>query len=312
MNDSGTSLCFPRAWGGPDCHGVIKANPADFCVFERLGFEPAGTGEHAWLKIRKTNTNTGWVAARLADVADVRPFDVGYAGRKDRRAVTEQWFSCYLPGRMDPDWQALPAGDMEIITVTRHRRKLRKGAHQGNFFEIRIRHINGQPASLENRLARVKADGFPNFFGEQRFGRQANNLKEADRLFAGERISRVKRDIYISAARAYLFNRVLSERIHDGSWCLPGDGGAIRTGPLYGAARDAPPEPVPDGYNHWNEGLKRLKVKAARRPLCVIPEDFDWKFEDNDTLLLSFALPPGAYATSLLRELIYYEESVSG
>lgn len=281
-------------------------------MYERLGFEPTGTGEHAWLKIRKDNANTGWVAARLAEVAQVRRFDVGYAGRKDRRAITDQWFSCYLPGRMDPNWAALPTSEMELIRVTRHRKKLRKGDHEGNAFEIRISALDGDRAALEQRLERVKARGFPNYFGEQRFGREGNNLIQAARLFAGKRVSRAKRDIYISAARAYLFNRVLSDRVSDGSWQMPAEDGSIRTGPLYGKARDAPPEQVPEGYEVWSEGLKQLNIKAARRPLCVLPEDFDWQFEDNDSVLLSFGLPAGAYATSLLRELIYYGEAVSG
>ncbi|MEX2489319.1 MAG: tRNA pseudouridine(13) synthase TruD [Pseudomonadales bacterium] len=306
MNDSGFSLCFPRARGEPLCRGVIKAEAGDFQVMEQLGFEPAGNGEHAYLKIRKINANTGWVASQLAGLAEVRPFDVGYAGRKDRQAITEQWFSCYLPGRMDPDWRTLASDDIEIVAVTRHRRKLRKGAHRRNLFQVRIREFDGDRADMEARLECIRDNGFPNYFGEQRFGRGGRNLHYAGQLFAGERVSRAKRDIYVSAARAYLFNRVLSDRVVNGYWQSPDEKAA-----LYGITKKGSPDPEPAGYEAWCEGLKRLGIKASQRPICILPEDFDWKFEDNKTLLLSFGLTKGAYATSLLRELVHYEEAVS-
>ena len=310
MNEWALSVDFSRAWGEPPCGGIIRRAPADFQVCEELGFEPAGDGEHAWVRIRKTGANTAWVAGRLAELAGVRSFDVGYAGRKDRHAVTEQWFSCYLPGRPDPDWWALSPEEVEVLATTRHTKKLRKGNHRGNRFRIRVAGLTGSLDRLDERLASVAENGFPNYFGEQRFGRQRGNLVQVERLFAGERINRAKRDIYISAARAYLFNRVLSDRVDDASWLDAGPGGRIATGPLFGVRRKpaAGEDRLPDGLEAWCEGLARFKVKAARRPLAVVPEAFEWTFEDGDTLVLSFGLPSGSYATSLLRELIHDEE----
>lgn len=304
-------FCFSWAWGKPSCRGVIRYVPEDFRVTEHLGFELDGTGEHAWLRIRKTGDNTGWVAAQLARLAGVRPFDVGYAGRKDRHAVTEQWFSCYLPGKADPDWRVLEQDGIEVIRVTRHSRKLRRGAHRANHFEIRIRMI-GRDDQLEHRLEHVRDYGFPNYFGEQRFGHDGGNLGQARVLFDGGRVPRGKRDIYISAARAYLFNRVLSARVEDGSWLGLDENGREKTGTLFGVSRNgaSPEDEIPQGLEDWVEGLKALKVKASRRPLGVIPESFRWAFED-DALVLGFALPSGSYATSLLRELVLYEEKVS-
>ncbi len=311
MTDVSLPFCFTRACGEPAARGAIKEEPDDFRVTEELGFEPAGEGEHAFLRIRKIETNTGWIAKRLADLAGVRPFDVGYAGRKDRHAVTEQWFSCYLPGKTDPDWRALERDHgIEVVRVTRHRKKLRKGHHRANRFRIRIRHLTNSDEGLAERLGAVGKNGFPNYFGEQRFGREGGNLHHAEQLFAGGRVPRSKRDLYISAARAYLFNRVLSREVEAGTWCRPAKDGRVRTGPLFGVTRKQPlpDEASPPGFEAWCEGLRKLKVKAARRALCALPEAFDWEFEDHRTLLLSFGLPAGSYATSLLRELIRYEE----
>ncbi|MBD3646866.1 MAG: tRNA pseudouridine(13) synthase TruD [Pseudomonadales bacterium] len=305
-------FCFSRAWGKPSCRGIIRAAPEDFRVTEQLGFEPDGSGEHAWLRIRKTGDNTGWVADRLAKLAGVRPFDVGYAGRKDRHAVTEQWFSCYLPGRLDPDWSVLESDNIEVLTVTRHGRKLRKGAHESNRFLIRVR-MSGVDDELETRLHCVRDKGFPNYFGEQRFGHDRRNLEYAEALFAGERVPRSKRDIYISAARAWMFNRVLSNRVDDGSWLGVDDNGRGKTGPMFGVERKAQTlqDDIPEGFESWGEGLKRLKVKASRRSLCIVPREFEWTFEDDGALVLEFTLPSGSYATSLLRELVLYEDGMS-
>ena len=90
---SDRSLYFPSLLDKPSMRADFKSTPSDFQVFEQLGFEPTGGGEHIYLKIRKTGANTAWVASCLAEFVGVRDFDVNYSGRKDRHAVTEQWFS---------------------------------------------------------------------------------------------------------------------------------------------------------------------------------------------------------------------------
>ena len=112
---------FVRAHGNPLCSGTIRDRFEDFQVVEIPSYEITGAGEHCLLHIRKRGANTGWVANQIARFAGVRSFDVGFAGRKDRQADTTQWFSCWLPGRADPDWQALNApgvaGGVENLDV---------------------------------------------------------------------------------------------------------------------------------------------------------------------------------------------------
>ena len=229
----------PLRWlqGKPRLSGQIRKQPEDFVVIEDLGFQPSGEGEHAYLQVEKRNANTSWVAWRIAEFAGIREMDVGYAGRKDRHAITTQWFSCYLPGQPDPDWAQFSAEGVQLKQATRHGGKLRPGDLAGNRFELLVRmdaHDPTQRAALEMRLSRLAEEGFPNYFGAQRFGRDDQNLEAADRLLRrGERV-RGDRGMLISAARSALFNHYLSNRLAAGS---PGDD----VGPLYGRSRDPQP-----------------------------------------------------------------------
>lgn len=291
------STTLPRGHGAPLGHAVLKSRPEDFEVTERLGFPLDGTGEHVCLLVEKRGQNTAWVAEQLATFAGVRHFDVSYAGRKDRHAVTRQWFSVWLPGGDAPDWDQLSLDGVAVLEVTRHGKKLRRGCHAGNRFRVVLRDMIDSP-DVADRLGRIARDGFPNYFGEQRFGRGGGNLERASALLSGDARPDRKKDLYLSAARSYLFNAELAQRVSDGTWLEPD-----AYGWLPGAHRKPPAclFVVPERAD-WYEGLERLGVKAQRRPLRVIPEDLGWE-QDVDTLTLTFTLPAGAFATTLLREL---------
>ena len=328
---------WARAHGLPLFAASIRDTPADFQVVENLGFEFSGSGEHDYLWVEKTAANTDWVARQLARHADVRPADVGYAGMKDRHAITRQWFS--VPNRGDADWAAFTAEGVAILDVRRHHRKLRRGAHDDNTFRIALRtpQAAAKKGAAEERLGLMAVRGVPNYFGPQRFGRDGANLDLARRLFAGARLKRDKRSIAISAARSFLFNEILALRVADGSWerILPGElvnldgsGSVFRaesvdatlerraadldihpTATLWGLRSEISPAVVGSlerdatlDQEDLKTGLERLKVKAGHRPLRLRIADLSWEFED-DALWLDFRLPSGAFATSVLREI---------
>jgi len=331
------------AYGEPRACAVVKSRPEDFRVDEELKFSPDGSGGHALLRVEKRNANTEWVARLLARHAGVRPVDVGYAGLKDRAAVTTQWFSIDLKGRPEPVWAELGHEDIVVLEESRHRRKLRRGALCGNRFTLRLREVSGDRADLEQRLSCIATRGVPNYFGEQRFGR--DNLNQAAAMFAdpGRRAGRFERGLYLSAARSWLFNQVLSNRVAGGTWdrALPGDA-MVLNGSHSFFVIDEPDADidarVTRGDIHpsgplWGRGelptrdkARQLEVYAGleqqRRPLRVIParvqwswdeeRDIDKQFETTDSLEISFALPAGAYATSLLREMVEYGAISSG
>jgi tRNA pseudouridine13 synthase len=298
------SLCFARAFGAPRLSGRFRGRVEDFEVDELLGFEPAGAGEHVYLHVRKVGANTDWAARRIAGHASVRARDVGYAGRKDRHGIATQWFSCWLPGRLAPDFSKLNAEGLAVLRVRRHERKLRRGMHAGNRFRIRIRDLaatgdrDSAEADLHRRVERIQRDGFPNYFGEQRFGNQGNNLRHADDLMRGRAVSERKRDLYLSAARSYLFNRDLSRRVAAGDW-------RDECGWLFGTSRTPLPVAREASLADWYAGLERVGVKAQKRPRAIVPGHLEYEIQDGD-LSLAFELPAGSYATSLLRELIDY------
>lgn len=327
---------WARAHGAPLFAASIRGEPADFQVIEDLGFDLAGDGEHDFLWVEKVAANTDWVARQLARHAGVRAADVGYSGMKDRHAITRQWFS--VP-RRETGWASFAAEGVTILDVRRHHRKLRRGAHAGNSFRIALR--TPRAAALrqaaEERLACVADCGVPNYFGPQRFGRDGGNIDLARRLFSGARLKRDKRSIAISAARSFLFNEILSARVADGSWqqVLPGEvvnldgsGSVFRadsvdetlerraremdihpTATLWGLRSEISGEVIEtlernatDVHADLRTGLERLSVKAAHRPLRMRVADLSWEIE-NDALWLEFTLPPGAFATAVLREI---------
>lgn len=215
------------AHGAPPLSGTLRARPEDFRVEEMLGFPLRGSGEHLVLKIRKRGLNTLDVAARIAAWAEVRPVAVGFAGLKDRHAVTVQHFSVALPGQASGDPASLEGAGLEVLSVTRHHRKLRRGGLQGNRFSLNLTGLAGDRDAAEERLRRIETQGVPNYFGPQRFGRNASNLAGAQSLLQGRlrHPGPEQRRMLISAARSHVFNQVLSARVKGGSWnaALPGE-----------------------------------------------------------------------------------------
>lgn len=338
---------WPRSLGPPVAHARLRAQPEDFEVHELPLVTPDGVGSHLWLEVRKRDVNTSWVAARLAEQAGVPARDVGYAGMKDRRAVTTQWFSVGLQEAANGDWADWDIPGVSILQGVRHGRKLRRGAHRGNRFRLRLRDLQGAGSDLEGRLKALADTGLPNYFGHQRFGRAGANAERGARWLAeGGRVSRGQRSIYLSAVRAYLFNLVLAERVRRGSWdrLIDGDLALLNgsrstfscslpdatlerrcadfdihpTGPLpgrggTGAARAAAEieRAVMQPFEAVVAALHCAGVDADRRSLRVRPAGLSGEFDGAD-LLLEFTLPPGAYATAVLRELVSAEaDSIS-
>ncbi len=209
---------WPYVYGSPSGTGIIRSLPEDFIVKENLAFEPSGEGEHAFLQIEKTGENTEYVARQLARFANVRPRDVGFAGLKDRHAVTTQWFSVWLPGKADPDWTQFETDSIKVLHAVRHARKLKRGVLSGNSFKLIIRDWQGDKDKTIRQLEAMKANGMANYYGFQRFGHEGQNVNKALAMFSGVKAGREQRSLYLSAARSYLFNRILACRVSGDIW----------------------------------------------------------------------------------------------
>lgn len=327
---------WPRALGGPAGRAILRREPEDFQVEEQLGFAADGDGPHWLLKVRKRQANTMWVAQQLARIAGVPQREIGFAGLKDRHAVTVQYFT--VPARApdppvadDPTWQVLDA--------QRHRRKLPRGALRGNRFVITAHDFEGVADELRARWTQCVSRGVPNYFGPQRFGRGAGNLALARAAFAGRRMRRDKLGLAYSAARSWLFNAVLAERVDADTWdsVLPGDILALDgsrshfradagdpalearlaafdvhpSGPLWGRGKSPAEEAVAaleqrvvDGWSELRDGLEQAGLKQERRSLRLPVRGADLEFIAPDSVRFAFELPAGAFATAVLRELL--------
>ncbi|WP_313251330.1 tRNA pseudouridine(13) synthase TruD [Stenotrophomonas sp.] len=331
---------LPLAFGAPLLTASIRSTPEDFQVDELPAFEATGEGEHLLLDIRKRGANTVAVAKQLAQWAGLPEMAVSYAGQKDRHAVTTQRFSVHLPKRVAPDLAALASDDVQVLASTWHNRKLQRGALAGNRFKLVLRDLQGDAAAIDERLRLIAARGLPNWFGEQRFGRDGGNVPAALQMFAGRRVRKDQRSMLLSAARSALFNRVLAARVEQGNWDTPLDGEVWMldgsrsvfgpeamsdvlaerlarfdihpSAPLWGvgelrsteAARALEEQALSDDQAlALRAGLEEAGLKQERRALRLRPALMQHQWLAADVLELSFALPPGCYATAVLHEL---------
>lgn len=315
---------WARAHGAPLFAAAIRSQPADFRVTENLAIEFSGDGEHDYLWIEKCGANTEWVVRQLARFAEVPARDIGYAGLKDRHAITRQWFS--VPRWHAPDWSSLAIEGVTLLEVVRHSRKLRRGAHKSNDFRIVLRgdDLHACADALGERVRCIAERGVPNYFGSQRFGRQGANLELADAWAKGKRLPRHKRSLAISTIRSLLFNEQLDARVRDGTWdrLIAGD-----TANLDGSASvfavDAVDEELTrrcvamdvhpagelvgdgstrDSHEAWLAALQKARVEPGTRSLRLRVTGLEYE-RVGDALELSFSLGRGAYATSVMREI---------
>lgn len=335
---------LPTIFSSSLWQGVYRLQPEDFQVEEVLGFEPEGQGEHLYLWIEKNGSNTVFVAQELARSAGIHPAAVAYSGLKDRHAVTRQWFSLHLPGKADPALADLNGTNWQVLKMARHPRKLKRGTHRSNHFTLRLRVDNADKNTgswLKERWQQVIQHGVPNYFGPQRFGRGGQNIAKAlDWLMADPPIKPPKRQekgIYLSALRSALFNGWLAKIIANNLWHNPLEGSCFNlqgtrsyfadptatdikkrlasgdinlAGPLAGKGELQSSglalkaeQAFCEAYLPYWQALEKQGLRLEYRPLRMLPQttEFDWQ---APWLTLSFSLPSGCFATSLLSELL--------
>jgi tRNA pseudouridine13 synthase len=333
--------------GIPGVGGRIKEAPEDFCVDECPLYLPCGEGEHLYVRITKRNLSTPDLVRRLSSFLGVKTRTIGVAGLKDTQAVTSQMVSLQgvTPdslGRIRLDDRLR---SVEILGY--HRNRLRKGHHSGNRFRIVVRGVaRDAEVHVPETLSLLERRGVPNYFGPQRQGRAGVNYRTGAQLLIDPerraRMSREKRLWYLSAYQSHFFNNVLARRIDridrilTGDWAMKHENGACF--PVTDAALEQPRadrfEISPTGILFgsrapWASGepgdieravateaggnaeslaaaAKACGFRGERRSLRVQLKDLAWSL-DEDRLILSFLLPPGAYATSLLREVMKVE-----
>jgi len=324
--------------------GRMKVFPEDFQVAERPLYLPCGQGEHLYIKVTKRLLSTPDLIRRISSTIGVKVQGIGSAGLKDARAVTTQMLSLHhvTPdqlARLKTDEQIL---SIEVLGY--HRNRLRPGHHAGNRFDLVVRDVADHAAeTVPAVLQMLQSRGVPNYFGHQRQGRDGGNYRIGAMLLTDAarraKMSRAKRMWYINACQSSVFNRILARRIENldqvmvGDWAMKTDNGACflvedaereqprvnrfeisPTGILFGArvswAEGEPGEIEKTAVAESGatpeilvENAKICGLRGERRALRIPLNELDWAIA-NGTLTISFTLPPGAYATEVLRELM--------
>lgn len=321
----------------PGIGGRIKTTPEDFVVVELPLYEPAGAGEHVYVRHRRTGANTQDLAHHLARLFGLRPFDVGVAGLKDKIAVAEQTFSLPLPKADVEEVVRKVAGELpgEVLWARRHGNKLRRGHLLGNRFEVLVRDVAADATERAAAIAEsISTSGLANFYGEQRLGEDGRNVAKGL-----ERLRDDRRDwlsnLHRTAWQADVFNTWLVDRLAAGTFAgvLAGDvakrldngalfdvedeavdcaraerGEITASGPLFGSdmrrARGAPAEHeerllAASGVT-WDE-LERSRLLGSRRAARILVKELTVEAVPAG-VWLRFQLPKGSYATVLVRE----------
>jgi tRNA pseudouridine13 synthase len=324
--------------------GQIRATPEDFQVEERPLYLPCGEGEHLYVRITKRGLSTPDLVRRLSSTLGVRAQAIGVAGLKDARAITTQMVSLQGITPQQVSQLKIDEQLLTVEILARHRNRLRTGHHAGNRFRLVIRDVAAQAAeAVPAVLDRLTARGVPNYFGPQRQGKSGGNYQIGAALLTDarrrEKMGRAKRIWYLNTYQSFLFNRMLARRIDridrvlTGDWAMKSDNGACfqvedadqeqpradrfeisPTGILFGSRAswaDGEPGKIEEAViaeaGTTRDALvaagKACGFRGERRALRVPLADLEWSL-NGSILTLTFALPPGAYATSVLRELM--------
>jgi tRNA pseudouridine13 synthase len=324
--------------------GALRTTDDDFAVDEDPAYLPSGEGEHVFVHVEKRGINTADAVTALARALAINPRDIGVAGMKDRRSVARQWLS--LPPPMTPELAlAVAVPDVAILCAIRHPHKLRTGHVRANRFRLRVRGVDATAAEQARLiLARLAAPpGAPNWYGEQRFGRDGDNAQRGRDLVSGARArgrDRKHDRLMVSALQSELFNLWLRARIADGLYArvIAGDllhketggqfvcedpaideprlasGELLVTGPMFGEHMRRPPDGSPAGIREdailAAAGLERGSFAAVRaiaegtrRDASIQVRDVEVTAEP-DAIVVAFTLPGGAYATAVMREVM--------
>lgn len=318
--------------------GKIRCVDEDFVVDEVPAYPPAGHGGHLFVRFEKRGLTTREAVTHLANALGVNPRDAGVAGQKDKHAVTTQWASFE---RVTADAALrLEVPNVRVLTAAPHPHKLRTGHVRANRFELIIREASDLDAAREV-IAQLQRDGVPNYYGEQRFGVGDRNVARACAMLRGEaRVrDRFERKMLMSALQSSLFNRWLAQRVTERLYAEPVLGDLLRkeetgglfinqdnaeaqrrmqawevsaTGPMFGAsmrraeAEAAVREQAIFDASGLTEEMFAAHAKAGegtRRAARVRLTDCEVERVEVG-LRIRFELPSGAYATTVLREVM--------
>lgn len=327
----------------PGIGGKIKEQADDFIVEEIPSYQPCGSGDHIFLWIEKRELSADELITHVSRTLNISSRDIGCAGKKDRMAITRQFLS--VPKKVESAIEKIDSDHVKVLSVTAHQNKLSTGHSKGNKFEITVRDIKPETSEVIASIYHdILKNGFPNFFGSQRFGAKGDTADIGFKILNSDTdglhkrwLNKTGKKFALSAAQSYLFNRYLLKRLIElGNVLLPGDvvfkktggifkvenfedeiirfdsGELIPAGPIFGkktykaseAALDFETSVLAEA-NIARESFSGFgKMLMGTRRALFCFPEEFTQSIEENNLILKFNLPSGSYATVLLSEFM--------
>ena len=279
---------------------MLKEKPEDFCVKEVMDLKLDKNGNYTYFLLKKKNWNTMDAINEISRRLHINTKRFGFAGFKDKRAVTEQYVSCYKieENRL----KGLKIKDIEIKIIGKGKEKIRLGDLKGNKFII----------ILKNKKIKNKLNWIVNYYGEQRFGTETYNLGRG--VLKGNLPDRERRLLllYVNSVQSYIWNKTVERYLEERFPKKKPENIKI---PLVGYGSIIENEKLKEIIDKimGEEGIiisdfrikdhPELSLRGNERNLIVNVKNFKSKIDGNDTIL-SFELPKGSYATILIEQLV--------
>lgn len=189
--------------------GEIRTEYEDFYVEEIPEHLPSGTGPNTWILIEKIGRNTLDVVLDIAKEFKISRKRMGFAGMKDKSALTRQWLCVSNIEASELEGLEDKLYNVKVIEIKQNEKKLRIGQLIGNKFRIIIRNTENPENDVKtanNILNKLERMGVPNYYGWQRFGKNRPNTHKVGEYIVQNNIK--------GAVDSYIGNPYPEEKNH--------------------------------------------------------------------------------------------------
>jgi len=305
---------------------TLKHLPEDFIVKEIINVKTEDNGPYSYFILKKKNYNTVEAIEKIADRLNIQAKFIGFAGNKDKKAITEQLISIKTNKKIT----SLKLNNIDLGYTGKGNEPVSLGSHEGNQFIITIRNLTSKEI---NNLKKINKNemSIPNYFGEQRFGgnnedigraiikkdfRKASELgglksNNNDYISALRKINKKVLTLYLHAYQSYLFNKTIDQYLKNNKNKSMKN---IKI-PVIGFGTETSNNQLGKIINNILKKEKiflrdfiirempELSSEGTERDLFIEIKDFKIREMEKDKAVVSFSLPKGSYATVVIKEL---------